>query len=925
MTGPEFRRKVDTMRMTLVPVAFVYALLRSSAGLASPAPVAVTVPVVLDVFGLAPTHYTSDLVLVNRSSAPTRVTLTYHPAPGTPGAGTGPVSDAVGAGRELRITDVIQYLRDHGAALPPSGPAILGSLGVTFLDVTDPSLVFAGSRTSTPNPDTTVGGSFGLFAPAIPGAASPGPPTIFGLREDSAFRSNLALIDLPGGSGPAEVSIQIYDGDTGDAAGAPIMYALQPGDFHQFNSILGLRGVRNGWATVTQTGGGGDAFYAYGVVNDGPASGGGTSDGSFLAPGGTEGGLVPIVLHVPSAGTVYTSELILSNPSAATVKATLTYTPSSQLAAGAPVTAVVSIPAGRQFRFPDVVTYLGTTLGLPIPQAASQGGTLVVSPGVAALVRTSNPNSDAQVGGTFGVAYPAFAPSARAASEAWIYGLRQDASARSNLAIADARAGDPAAVAYLVDLYDSAKGNGAPVQTLGPYSLTGGQWTQVSSVLASAGLASGYARIHPAAGTSDFVAYGVVNDGSAPGRGTSDGSYVAALAVPAPVVLTYVPDSSVKVEQVIGDCDWADLPYGTSGTCHKPTASQTITRAGVLGTDISYSWEANGKLMFVFGDTVGANVDFHAHDPIAWSTSTDPDAGLVVNFYIQKDGTPLFVEPPGIKMTGFDVPNSGITLADGTYIVCNTGADASLSDIHQNAYSILAKFDEGTQTFTTGRTISTPPGGRFVFDALHASGPDVFTFGFGNYRASDVYLSRTTATGFWMGTGTQYFAGLVNGQPTWTDRESDAAPIVIDNPLLNLPPDPPTIGGVSVAWSADLGLWLMTFDGGRIQGSTTGIWFTYAAQPWGPWAAPQLIFNANRDGAYGDFIHLPGHVPPGPAGPVTANTDAASTPGGVYAPELIERFTRVAGDTLTISFTMATWNPYTVVRMRSQFRIARFP
>jgi hypothetical protein len=914
------------MRASRIPGAFAFALLLRPAGAgAAPPPVSVTVPVVLDVYGVAPAHYTSDLVLVNRGAAPTRVTLAYRPAPGTPGAGTAPVADSVGAGRELRIPDVIQYLRDHAAPIPASGPAIVGSLGVTFLDVTDPSLVFAGSRASTPNPDAAVGGSFGLFAPAVSGSGSSGPLTVFGLREDAAFRSNLAVVDLPGGSGPAVLAIQVWDGDTGLPAGAPVPYELQPGDFHQFNSVLGLRGVTNGWATVTQTGGGTDAFTVYGVVNDGSASGGGTSDGSFIAPGGTDGGLVPIVLRVPSAGSAYTSELILANPSAGTVKTTLTYTPSSQLASGAPVSTVVSVPAGRQLRFADLVTTLGTTLGLSIPQVESQGGTLVVSPGVAALVRTSIPNADARVGGTFGVAYPAFAPPARAATDAWVYGLRQDASARSNLAIADARAGDPTSVSYLVDLYDSANGNGTPAATLGPYALAGGQWMQVSAVLASAGLATAYARVHPTGGTSDFVAYGVVNDGSAPGRGTSDGSYVAALPVPPPVVLTYVPGSSVKVEQVIGDCDWSDVPYGTSGTCHEPTPSQTITRAKVLGTDISYSWEANGKLMFVFGDTLGANVDFHGHDPIAWSSSTDPDAGLVVNFYVQGDGTPLFVEPPGVKMGGFDVPNSGITLADGTYVVCNTGADGSLPDVHQNAYSILAKFDEGTQTFTTGRTISSLPGGHFVFDALHASGTDVFTFGFGAYRASDVYLARTPAAGFWMGAGAQVFAGLVNGVPTWSDQESAAVPVVIDNPLHVLPPDPPTIGGVSVAWSADLGLWLMTYDGGRNLGTTTGIWFTYAEQPWGPWSAPQLVFNATRDGAYGSYIHLPGHVPPGPAGPVTANADAASTPGGVYAPELIERFTRVAGDTLTISWTMATWNPYTVVRMKSSFRIARSP
>jgi hypothetical protein len=904
--------------------ALAVALLARPA-LAAPPPVAATVPVVLDVFGLAPTHYTSDLVLVNRGAVPTRVTLEYRPAPGTPGTGTVPVTNSVGAGRELRIPDVIQYLRDHGAPLPASGPAILGSLGVTFLDVTDPSLVFAGSRTSTPNPDAAVGGSFGLFASAIPDATPPsGPLTIFGLREDAAFRSNLALVDLPGGDGPASLSIQLWDGDTGAAAGAPITYALSPGDFHQLDSVLGQRGVRNGWATVTRAGGGTDPFYAYGVVNDGPASGGGTSDGSFLAPGASDG-LVPIVLHVPSAGTVYTSELILANASTAAAKATLTYTPSAQFAAGAPVSAAVSVPAGRQLRFPDVVTYLGTTLGLAIPQAASQGGTLLVSGGVVALVRTSNPNADARVGGTFGVAYPALAPPARAASEAWVYGLRQDAGARSNLAIADARVGNPAAVAYLIDLYDSAKGNGAPIQTIGPYSLAGGQWMQISSVLSQAGLDSGYARVRPSGGTSDFVAYGVVNDGSAPGRGTSDGSYVAALASPPPVVLTYLPGSSVKVEQLIGDCDWPDLEQRKVCT---PTASQTLTRNDILGTDLGYSFESAQGLVFLFGDTIGQKTQYKAGDTMALSASTDPGSPLLLNFQTKGDGSTFLVQPPGIAMGADDVPASGISLNGQIYVVCSTGSDTSLSNPHAHDRSVLTRFDAATKSFSILRAISTIPGGHFVNMALHETGTDVLVFGLGDYRATDVYLAIVPASGFESGAGTRYFAGLVDGQPTWTGSEAEAVPVLLDNPLLNLPPDAPTIGNVSVSWSADLGLWLMTYDGGRQTEATTGVHFSSAPAAWGPWSPPQLVFNAIRDHALGVFIHDPKSVPDdlldGPT-IAPANNPPATTRGGIYAPFQIERFTRVAGETLTISYTLSTWNPYTVVRMRSQFRIARAP
>jgi lysophospholipase L1-like esterase len=61
------------------------------------------------------------------------------------------------------------------------------------------------------------------------------------------------------------------------------------------------------------------------------------------------------------------------------------------------------------------------------------------------------------------------------------------------------------------------------------------------------------------------------------------------------------------------------------------------------------------------------------------------------------------------------------------------------------------------------------------------------------------------------------------------------------------------------------------------------------------------------------------------AGPTIGNTDPGNTTGGAYAPYMIERFTQVAGSTLTIYYTMSTWNPYTVVLMESRFSITHPP
>ena len=250
---------------------------------------------------------------------------------------------------------------------------------------------------------------------------------------------------------------------------------------------------------------------------------------------------------------------------------------------------------------------------------------------------------------------------------------------------------------------------------------------------------------------------------------------MAALAPPARAadVLSWIPGSSVRVEQIIGDCDWQSYDWAdATGTC-KPTVSRTVTRFDILGNGFGYSFEDDARMIFLFGDTISSDpsaVNYHAHDPVAWSTSSDPGGGLLLTLFTNPDGSPLFVEPPGVKMGADDIPNGGISLPDGVFRVCNSGADEALADPHQNAYSVLVRFDETAQTFTTGRTISQLPGGRFVFTALHASGPDVYTFGTGNYRASDVFLARTPATSFWAGAGTQYFAGMAQGSRPGSPR-----------------------------------------------------------------------------------------------------------------------------------------------------------
>ena len=429
---------------------------------------------------------------------------------------------------------------------------------------------------------------------------------------------------------------------------------------------------------------------------------------------------------------------------------------------------------------------------------------------------------------------------------------------------------------------------------------------------------------------------------------------VTAKAQPAPV-LTWITNSSVKLEQVNGDVDWEAHAQGSNLL----TASQTVTRFHILGNGLGYSFEDNGKLIFLFGDTISENTtnwNYHAADPLAWSTNTDGESPLILNFFTNNpitnaltQFTPLFVQPADIKMGPDDVPNAGISLSNGVFLICNTRSDVTNTNIppQTNDESVLVTFNESgllsstntyaTNFFTTNRVVSmlnsnldgkSPLQGRFINVSMHEFGTNVMMFGTGEYRSGDVFLSMVPTANFAGGAGTLYLAGLTNGQPVWSSAESNCVPVVQDNPTNGpaWPNDAGSVGNVSVTYLPALGLWLMTYDGGRSTNTktnrTTGIYFSFAQQPWGPWSKPQLIFNKFRDGADGVFIHDPGLTnDDGLDGPTIGNNDPTNTFGGEFAPIMIERFTRITNSTLFIYYTLSTWNPYAVVKMRSAFTI----
>jgi hypothetical protein len=376
--------------------------------------------------------------------------------------------------------------------------------------------------------------------------------------------------------------------------------------------------------------------------------------------------------------------------------------------------------------------------------------------------------------------------------------------------------------------------------------------------------------------------------------------------VPNGPVLRYIRGSTIKLQQLLGEEDKER---------HQPTLSRTVTRYGIEGTDLGYSFEHAGHVYFLFGDTVGRLR--RALDTIATTDAVDPEGGVRLDFLTLGQDY-LTIQPPGISMGAFEVPVSGISLGGRMYVAVSTNH----SEDRTTDRSVLTKFTPPA-TFEPLRTISQLPEGHFVKMAWHAQaaplvglppgGTFILVWGTGSYRNSDAYFSLVPVAQFETGRGTLYFSGFNPVYaPQWSEKETGAKAIVQNG----------TMGDLSVTWCKDLGLWLMTYD--SRPPAAAGIEFSYSKTPWGPWSEPQIIFNAVRDGAAGKFIHLPVANPPdGVAGPVIgkgqANPEAVR--GGAYAPYVVERWTKVQGGELSIYYVLSTWNPYVVVLMKSRLQI----
>ena len=482
------------------------------------------VPVILSSAGRNNSFFTSELTLTNRGTVASPLTYTYT---AHRGGGSGVANDILGPGEQRIIPNAIDYLRDRLVPIPGTGNRI-GTLRVTLGQFSS-SQVGVTVRTTTKVPE----GRAGLAYPAVAAEAGFDEPVyLCGLRQNAQDRSNVAFQNMgTDADGPITLRTTVFSGDPEDSRPRVLEdRTLQPGGFYQYSGLLGVLtsvgGNRQGYVKVERVEGTAP-FYAYGVINDQ-----GNSDGSFVFPAtassleGITGQTLPVIVETG----VFTSELMVTNFSDMAKTVTFRFRADAVQTPDKTATVEWTFHPGQQLIVPNIVDMLRKLGAAGIGRAGQTfAGALFATvdmgdmSGIAIGARTSS--SDGR-GGQYGVYYNAVPYGGAFTESAWVEALQQNEENRSNLALVNTGEVDDSPSVFQLDIYDG--GTRMLANTVTGLTVPAGGWYQINGILGNyaPGTTQGYVRISKISGNNPFLAYGIINDGGAPGQRSGDGAYL---------------------------------------------------------------------------------------------------------------------------------------------------------------------------------------------------------------------------------------------------------------------------------------------------------------------------------------------------------------------------------------------------------------
>lgn len=361
--------------------------------------------------------------------------------------------------------------------------------------------------------------------------------------------------------------------------------------------------------------------------------------------------------------------------------------------------------------------------------------------------------------------------------------------------------------------------------------------------------------------------------------------------------VNYVTGSTQKTEQLIGDWEFQQ---------QQATNNLTNTNYQLTRTDLGVPFRHNNKTYILFGDSQGGHTG--DLDAIAYTTDQNPDDGLALTFLKDVNNIWLPITIPGVNMGTFNVPTECVSNNGKIYLYSTTGTmtQSVVSISNDNGYIWQKLYNWSTNHFINVSIVEVNLVNWKGFP--QPAGEGLAIFGSGLYRGSDAFLAYQNMNDIGTPNGILYFAGLTGtGAPLWSPLETDAKALFTQ----------PCVGELSVTYNDFIKKWLMTYNCDNPAGTN----FRTADKPWGPWSEPKVLFNGWADAGYCNFMHVDWN---------TQNCDNAFDAGreyewgGDYGPYQFPEYatsTDSASNT-TIYFTQSTWNPYTVILMKSKLQKA---
>ena len=191
--------------------------------------------------------------------------------------------------------------------------------------------------------------------------------------------------------------------------------------------------------------------------------------------------------------------------------------------------------------------------------------------------------------------------------------------------------------------------------------------------------------------------------------------------------------------------------------------------------------------------------------------------------------------------------------------------------------------------------------------ALQNAASVVFVFGSSyQYNRSNLYLAAFSIADIEAGTSKWFY---YKGAGQWSNNEQDSAPLLTGGavgPSAHL-------GNHSVVWNSALQRFVLMY-------TNAGVLAQFSPAPWGPWTDPVLVFSDN-DFWGSKIMHHQGDqivrslvtVYEASGNPVNYGTDL----GVSYSPNLLDQFTQNADGSVSVYYTLSTWNPYETFLMSS--------